>query len=107
MGRYVFAVRSNPVAGREDEYNEWYSERHLDDVRAVPGVLSARRFTLADPQARFVPDVEPYRYLSLYEVETDDPQGFIDELTSRIGTERMPRSEALAEDLSAVLWQAV
>jgi hypothetical protein len=105
MGRYVFAVQSNPVAGREDEYNEWYSNRHLDDLRAVPGVISARRFTLADQQPVFRP--QQFRYLSLYEVETDDPQAFIDELTSRIGTERMPRSTALADELSAVLWKAL
>jgi hypothetical protein len=106
MGRYLFAVHSNPVEGREDEYNEWYSNRHLPDLRTVAGVVSARRFTIADRQARLVSQ-QQYRYLSLYEVETDDPQGFIDELTSRIGTESMPRSDALSSDLSAILWKAL
>jgi hypothetical protein len=48
----------------------------------------------------------PFKYFSLYEVETDDLQGFIDELTSRAGTERMPRSSALG-DYSAVLWKVM
>ena len=103
MARYIFAVHSNPVEGREDEYNEWYSGRHLDDLRAIPGVISARRFALADRQT--LPVREPYKYLALYEVETDDPQRFIDELISRVDTERMPRSAALSRDLSAVLWK--
>lgn len=104
MGRYVFAVYSNPVAGREQEYNEWYSHRHLEDLLACPGILSARRLTLAHQQVTEV--VAPCKYFSLYEIETDDLQGFIDELTSRAGTERMPRSSALG-DYSAVLWKVM
>jgi hypothetical protein len=105
MGRYIFAVHSNPVAGREHEYNDWYSNRHLDDLLAVPGVISARRLTVADQQARHVP--QSFKYLALYEVETDDPQGFIDELVTRAETGQIPRSAALANDLSAVLWKVM
>ena len=50
MGRYVFAVHSNAAEGREQEYNDWYSNHHLKDVLACPGVISARRLTLADQQ---------------------------------------------------------
>ncbi len=39
MPHYAYVVHSNPVAGREDEYNDWYSNRHLADVVAVPGAL--------------------------------------------------------------------
>src|SRR5262245_60920834 len=105
MARYLFAVRSNPVAGREDEYNEWYSARHLDDVRAIPGVVSARRFELAEQQTHDGP--QPYKYFAMYEVETDDPQGFLNELIARIGTDRMPRTAALADDVAAVLWKVL
>jgi hypothetical protein len=47
MARYVFAIHSNPVEGREQEYNDWYSNRHLDDLLACAGVTAARRLTLA------------------------------------------------------------
>jgi hypothetical protein len=104
MGRYVFAVYSNPVAGREQEYNEWYSHRHLEDLLACPGILSARRLTLAHQQVSDV--ATPFKYFSLYEIETDNLQEFIDELTARAGTERMPRSSALG-DYSAVLWKVM
>ena len=104
MGRYVFAVYSNPVAGREQEYNEWYSQRHLQDLLACPGILSARRLTLAHQQ--FTEVVAPCKYFSLYEIETDDLQGFIDELLTRAGTELMPRSSALG-DSSAILWKVM
>ena len=37
MGRYVFVVHSEPVEGRDREYNQWYDEIHLKDVCAFPG----------------------------------------------------------------------
>lgn len=104
MGRYVFAVHSNPVEGSEQEYNDWYSNRHLQDLLACPGIISARRFTLADQQVRDGP--QPFKYFSLYEIETDDLQGFVDELLARAGTERMPRSTALG-DAFPVLWKVL
>jgi hypothetical protein len=104
MARYVFAVHSNPVEGREQEYNDWYSNRHLDDLLACAGVTAARRLTLADQQVREGP--QPFHYLALYEIETDNPQSFFDELFSRIGTEQMPRSTALG-DVSPVLWKVL
>jgi hypothetical protein len=105
MGRYVFAVQSNPVAGREDEYNDWYSNRHLPDLLAMPGVVSARRFALADRQVRS--EVPPFGYLALYEIETDDVQSFIDELNARARTESMPISSALDGELSPVVWKVL
>ena len=104
MARHILVVHSNAVAGREDEYNDWYSNRHLDDLRALPGVVSARRLKLAGRQMR---TQSSFKYLALYEIEADDVNAVIDELYARIGTERMPRSEALADDVAAVLWEVI
>ena len=68
MPEYKMVVLSNPVAGREDEYNDWYQNTHLGDIVSLPGFKSARRFKLADGMV--VPD--PYRYMAVYEIETDD-----------------------------------
>lgn len=69
MGRYTFVVLTNAVEGQEDEYNDWYNNRHLPDVLACEGFVAAQRFRLTemDPEQEF-----PHRYLALYEVETDD-----------------------------------
>ena len=104
MGRYIFAVHSNPVEGREQEYNDWYANRHIKDLLACPGIVSACRLVLADQPVRDVP--QPFKYFSLYEIQTDDLQGVIDELTSRAGTETMPRSAALGNS-SAVFWKVL
>ena len=103
MARYLFAVNSNPAEGREQEYNEWYSNRHLADLLALPGVVSARRFVLNDAQLGDAPQL--FKYLALYEIETDDLQSFVGQLLSRSGTESMPISTALSRTNSAILWK--
>jgi hypothetical protein len=61
-------VLSNPAAGREDEFNEWYSGQHISDLLEIDGIDSAQRFRLpGEPGA-----ADPYRYLAIYEIETDD-----------------------------------
>ena len=97
MGRYKLVVLSNPVDGREDEYNDWYSDQHLGDVVAVPGFRSAQRFRLRDPMGY----AHAQRYLAIYEIEADDPDAAIDALRQRRGTEVMAMSAAL--DLNATV----
>ncbi|MDB5968716.1 MAG: hypothetical protein JWQ90_1166 [Hydrocarboniphaga sp.] len=104
MPRYSFVVHTNPVEGREDEYNAWYSGPHLTDLLNCPGV-SARRFRLAGAQIR--DEAQPYHYLAIYEVETDDPQRFVSELLARAGTALLPSSATLAPGKLAVLWEAM
>lgn len=41
---YTLVVYSNPVDGREDEYNAWYDDVHLAEFCALPGVINGRRF---------------------------------------------------------------
>ena len=105
MAEYVFVVYSNPVKGREDEYNDWYSNQHLSDLLVIPGIVSAKRFVLSDTQAS--PSPQSYHYMSIYNIETGDPQGIMNELISRAGTSRMVHSTALSSDTSAVFWEAL
>lgn len=111
MARYMLVVQTNAVEGRHAEFNEWYDRRHIPDLLALPGVISARRYEQAPDQlgAGLAPmELAPrqFRYLALYEIETDDTTGWIRELMTRVGTARMPVSEALSPLLSAVLWKA-
>jgi hypothetical protein len=101
VARHLFVVSSNPAQGREKDYNEWYT-RHVADLLALPGVISARRFVLSDAQATDA--AHPFKYLACYEVETDDLQKFIGHLISVSGTEAMPISTALSPTNSALFW---
>ena len=35
MATALLVVLTHPAEGKEDEYNRWYSEEHLDDVLAA------------------------------------------------------------------------
>ncbi|HWK67249.1 MAG TPA: hypothetical protein VNS34_20165 [Rhizobiaceae bacterium] len=93
MAKFKFFGFTNPVPGREDEYNEWYTKTHLADLLKIPGIVSAQRFKLAEQQRS--PGPHPFRYLAVYECEADDVGTIISELKSRSGTPEMPISSAM------------
>lgn len=99
--KYTFVVLTNAVEGREDEYNKWYDEVHLDDVLAVPGFISAQRLSRVDPKGE-----NPYAHLALYEVESDDIDATMQRLADVAGTDAMFLSEAMDPDLKAYLYAA-
>lgn len=92
MARHVLCVLSNATEGADEEFNRWYDEQHLGDVLRVPGFRAAERFKLSETQLG-AGDL-PYRYLALYEVETDDLAAAARALTSRDPAE-MPISDTL------------
>lgn len=96
-------VLSRPVEGRDDEYNDWYTNQHLRDVLKVPGFASAQRFKIkGEPVAG-----EPWEYLAVYEIDHEDPQVVLADLGKRAGGEQMPMSPALASELYCVLYEAI
>lgn len=105
MPKYTFMVLTNPVEGQEDAYNEWYTNRHLSDVLDVPGFVSAQRFRLADTQRGQPP--HPWRYLALYEIETNDLNKTLATLTERSGTDAMVISDALAPERMAFVYEPI
>ena len=105
MPQFAYVVLSNPVAGREDEYNDWYSNQHLADVTAVEGFVSAQRFRLADTEAEGAPQ---QRYMAIYTMETDDPAAAVERLTATVETGQMYMSEAFSmEDMAIHLYEAI
>jgi hypothetical protein len=95
MGKYTMVVFTNPVEGREDDYNEWYDNQHLGDVIAAAGFDRAERLRLTGIGAA---SEAKHRYLALYQVETDDPESVFKGLMAAAGTDAMPMSDAI--DLS-------
>jgi hypothetical protein len=77
MPKGVFLALSNPTPGADEgEFNKWYDESHSQEVLALPGVNSCRRFKLASTQIMPSDDAAGYRFLALYEVDVDDWDGF-------------------------------
>lgn len=101
-----FVVLSNPVDGGEDEYNRWYSRRHVTDVlQQVLGVRSVQRFGLAADQRRKPPYA--FRYMALYEVERDRAAQVFAELEARSGTAVMPISDTFDRNHIALVFDAI
>jgi hypothetical protein len=66
--KHIVAVLTEPTEGKEDEFNDYYENLHLDEVLATTGWKSAQRFVLTDQIGQKC----PLPYLALYEVEADD-----------------------------------
>src|SRR5450432_857879 len=73
LNRYVYLVMSDPLPGREWDFNDGYQNMHMGDLVQLPGWIGAQRF-------RLVPDVmprhtqPPYRRgnLIIWDQEGDD-----------------------------------
>lgn len=72
MSKHVLLALSNPLPGRDEEFTRWIDQHHIPEILCVPGFASARRFELSNDQYKDGP--HPFRYATIYEVETDDLQ---------------------------------
>lgn len=91
VGNAILVVRSNPVPGREDEYNEWYDGEHVPEMLSVPGFVSAQRYVVHGP-----PDNPPeFRYLAIYEIE-----GSVADALTALSAAKLSVSPSLDERVS-------
>lgn len=67
--RALLMVKVDPPAGRESEWNNWYNNSHVAERLAIPGFLSARRFTLVEGIPKPVAVAGEAKYLALYDLE--------------------------------------
>lgn len=87
----LLVVLSNARDGRDDEFNDWYSNVHVRDVmRLSPGAIAVQRFGLAALQFPGQPH-PAHRYLAVYEADTH--QGFTDG-HAEVFTPTMPISDS-------------
>ncbi|WP_340314548.1 hypothetical protein [Rhizorhabdus argentea] len=92
--KQLLIVLSNAHAGRDDEFNQWYSYVHVRDVMRSRSAIAVQRFVLSEAQlpGRATPE---HRYLALY--EADDHQGLTDG-HAEVFTAAMPISNAFRFD---------
>ncbi len=101
MGEYRMVVLTKAVAGQHDELGRWYDTRHIPDLRRVPGLVAAERYSLR--RIGGPPQSLEWDYMVVYTIEADDPMTVIAECGRRLGTDEMPRSPALDSSLTLTL----
>ena len=106
MTQYKLVALTSARPTRDEEYNQWYDAQHLPDVLKVPGFVAAQRFKLSE--AVTTPKAPSnYKYLTIYEIETDDIAEVVRDLGQRVGTERMPMNNALAPERYSYIFETV
>ncbi len=93
-GRLI--VLSNAADGRDDEFNDWYTNVHLGEVLALGPFVSAQRYKIGDTQ--IFP--QTHGYVAIYDFE-GDPQAAVDALTLR--ADELNMSDALADPMVVVI----
>jgi hypothetical protein len=98
MARAVMIVGTRPSdPSREREFNEWYQTTHVPELCEIPGIVSARRFALSKAQL-FPSDGTQHESAAIYEIDTDDVQGVIDELGTRMASGTIHMSDVVEMD---------
>jgi hypothetical protein len=102
MANNILVVLTNPVAGKEKEFNEWYTNTHVREIVQIPGFVSAQRYKLGDAQ---MGPTGSHQYLAIYEID-GDPQKALDALKAArpdlTQTDALDRSSTLGQVFSAI-----
>lgn len=93
MEKNLLLVFTRPAEGREDEYNQWYDERHLPDVAGLPGIVAAQRFIFQEASRNSVSAAPEFGYLAVYEV----PDGELDKAKAALAATSEERRAAARE----------
>ena len=93
MTKQLFMIITEaPSAEEEAAFETGYVDRHMPDVLAVPGFTAAQRFRLAPGPDE---DNAPARFLTIYEMETDDRAAVMAEVRSHFRPEFINRIDEI------------
>ena len=87
--KHLVVVLTEPTDGREEEFNAYYEDLHLDEVLETTGWQSAQRFKLVDQAGREC----PLPYLAVYEADAEDSSSILQTLNDT--RSRRKQSDAL------------
>ncbi len=73
MAKHMVVVLSEPVEGREAEFDDWYENTHIREVLASTGWKYAQRFVLTAEKGQKC----PLQHLALYEAEAESGEGVV------------------------------
>ena len=90
MAKFKMIALTTPVAGREDEFHDWYQNTHLPELATIPGLYGAQRYKLV---AKLVgEDNNPW--LAIYDIECDDAMTFLGAIGEAASSGKLTQSTA-------------
>lgn len=95
MKNYLLIVLSNPVEGKEKEFETWYVERHIPDCLRIPGFFSGKLLPSA-PEQHPLQQESKWGHIAMFELRTENVGCLLAELNSRLNTSEMPVSDAFS-----------
>jgi hypothetical protein len=81
MAKHILLALTNPVDGRDAEYNDWYDSVAYPTYKSLPGLVPLGRFKAADVPHMFPFEMDnQFQYLSMYYFEADDAVAFMEKI---------------------------
>jgi len=97
MPKHVVVVLSEPVEGREAEFNDWYENTHIQEVLETTGWKSGQRFRLSAEKGHNC----PLQFLAIYEADAENG----DAVVARLDETRSKRQQSDSFDWErAAMW---
>ena len=88
MHKSIMIVLSGPTSPEEeDAFNTWYSDVHLPEIVALPGVTSAARYKIVNLEQSSDPQSPVHQYVAIYELTAateGELKSFVDNMNSSI-----------------------
>lgn len=103
MPKYKMMVMTSAVDGREQEFNDWYQNLHLQQLVAMDGVTSAQRYKAT----KILTDSITQPYLAVYDLETDDVDQVLATMTAKAGTEEMILNDAMDPKTCVIIYEEI
>jgi hypothetical protein len=103
--QYLFMVFSNPVQGKQSDYEAWYRGQHIHDILQIEGFVAAQFYRLSDLPTKDQP--QKYRYLMQWEIRTANLNGVFDRMKERIADGAIVMSPAFDNSPSASVFEPI
>jgi hypothetical protein len=72
MAKFMVLAFTNPIEGKEDEYNDYYDNVAMPVYRGVPNTKVLGRYKALDMKSYEFAMDNQWKYVSLYEIEADN-----------------------------------
>lgn len=102
--RYRYIALVNAAPGKDDEFNEWHTHTHMQEVLDATGFEYSQRLSLVPGTSG---EGEKYGYLITMEIETDDPQGVMARMGAAVESGEIGLSDTLAPPTWAGLFEEI